>query len=107
MPEPQQLVLEDVYLSQLGITREDWNLTRNLMIQPHYGAEPKLEDLTLRRVMEDPLLRQDMMTEVRTANFWYPKGITDSEREGKIELAEKLRREYALLRSEPPVDLGD
>lgn len=69
MSEPKQLILENVYLSWLGISREDWNIARNLLRQPHYGAEDKLEDLTLDRVMEDPVLREDVLREVRTARF--------------------------------------
>ena len=96
----EQQLIEEVFLSELGISREDWNLARNLII----NVEPSmLRRLTLDRVVSNPDLRETVMSEIRTANYWYPHGIADCEAKGKYELMETLKAEYHRLRTTDPV----
>ena len=96
----EQQLIEGVYLNELGITREDWNLARNLII----NVEPNmLRTLTLDRVVANSGLRETVMSEIRTANYWYPHGIADCESKGKFELMETLKAEYHRLRTTDPL----
>ena len=98
MQEPKQMLIEEVYFAQLRITREDWNLARNLFRMPYYHGDG--EDIKLERVMEDPNLLESVLNEIRVARHLYTTGIVDAQVKCDIETERKLREEYMALQSE-------
>lgn len=95
----KQLIMEEIYLSLLGIDRVEWNIARNLMCQEPNGEKPS--EFTLEKVVSNIRLRETVLYEVETAKRMYAMAIADCRKKGNSKLLETLENEYKQLCSEP------